>query len=527
MIAARFFLVSCSVVWSVGCGSAPAGEEGGPSSGSAGESTESGTPTTSGSGSSGTNASTSSSEGSGSSEGTGSSAGSGSSEGTGSSGAASSSSGAPAAGEAWLRGFGAPETQRAGGLGFTPTGELWVAGDVIGAIDLGTGELTGQGSGIYLGKFAVDGATLFAGATYSGGDEPTFTSVTGLAVDSAGAVILTGWLEGSHEIGGTTLVADELDVFVGKWDASGAPVWGVKFGAVDWQVGYSIAVGPDDALWLAGAALAPFEAGDIALWGAASTGMFVIRMEAGGTPTYGRWWGEMGDQEARAVAVCADGSVALAGFMTATLEFGAEEVKAAGAKDMFVARLDAEGEPLWIRGLGGAGTDVASHVQCGQQVLFAGTVTGKAKFGALELAPAGDADAVLGRFDLAGNLVWAAGVTGPEDQSPGGIGVDAQGDSFIALTTRGATQLGTLAVPGAGERDVLVARYAGDEATPEQAEILGDGARQSAGALALHPAGAAAVAASNAGTLAWEALPPVSASGSEDLALLRWVPMTR
>jgi len=424
--------------------------------------------------------------------------------------------------DTWLRSFGAPDTQRPGGLGFTAGGELWVAGDVIGGLDLGEGPLVGEGSGIYLARYATNGDTLHAQALFAGDGQPTLTTVTGLAVDGTGAVIVTGWLEGTYEIGGESLVADEIDVFVGKWDAAGAPVWGQKFGQVDWQVGYALAVGADDEIWVAGAALAPFMAGDIELSGAASTGMFLLRLASDGTPEVGRWWGEMGDQEARGVAVCADGSVALAGFITAPLMFGADEVEALADKDMFVARVDADGEPLWIHGLGGAGTDLATHVQCADDVLFAGAVTGAATIGELELTPAGDADAVLGRFAADGELVWAVGATGSEDQSPAGIGFNAEGDVFVALTTSGTTQLGGRSLPGAGDRDVVLARYESSETSPADLVLLGDAARETAGALALHPSGAGALALTHAGALAWDGLPPVAAEGLEDLALLRW-----
>lgn len=437
----------------------------------------------------------------------------------------SSSGGAPVV-DTWLRSFGAPDTQRPGGLGFTASGELWVAGDVIGGLDLGQGPLAGEGSGIYLARYAADGATSHAQALFAGDGQPTLTTVTGLAVDGTGAVIVTGWLEGEYEIGGASLVADEIDVFVGKWDAAGAPVWGRKFGQVDWQVGHALAVGADDEIWVAGAALAPFLAGDIELTGAASTGMFLLRLASDGTPEVGRWWGEMGDQEARSVAVCADGSVALAGFITAPLMFGAELVEAIADKDMFVARVDADGEPLWIRGLGGAGSDLATHVQCADELRFAGFVTGAATIGELELTPTGDADAVLGRFDPDGALVWAVGATGPDDQTPAGIAVDANGDTFVALTTTGTTDLGGRSIPGAGDRDVVLARFESSESSPADVALLGDAARESAGALALHPSGAGALAMIHAGALDWDGLPPVVAEGPEDLALLRWGPGT-
>lgn len=514
----------------LGCGGA--GGESGETGGAGSTSTGTELPTTSvGASSGGTSGSEGTSSAAGTSEGSSTGPGvgeTGSSSGESSSGESSgegTSSGGVEEEAAWLRSFGAPTLQRPGGVGFTPNGELWVAGDVFGGMDLGLGPLAGEGSGIYLARYAVDGETLHAQASFAMNGEATLTTVGGLAVDGAGAVIVTGWLEGSHAIGGALLVADELDVFVGKWDAAGAPVWGKKFGEVDWQVGYSLAVAADDSIWVAGAALAPFHAGDIELTGAASTGMFLLRLSAEGAPEVGRWWGEMGDQEARSVAVCEDGSVALAGFFSAPLTFGAAQVDTNGQKDMFVALVDAAGEPLWIRGLGGAKSDSASHVACGQDVLFAGAVTGAATIGSLELTPAGDADAVIGRLDVSdGTLTWAAGLAGAAEQSPAGVGIGADGAAWIVVTSEGTTKLGDTTVEGAGERDVVLARYARDAASPAAVVRLGDAARETAGALTMHASGAAALAVSHAGALEWDGLPAVAATGDEDLAVVRWVP---
>ena len=437
---------------------------------------------------------------------------------SGSSGAASS--GGPPEARGWLRSFGAPDQQRPGGLGFDAVGDLWVAGDVFGAIDLGEGPLAGEGSGLYLAKFASDGTTVHAQAMFPADGAATLTLSSGLAVDSAGAAIVTGWLEGSYTIGGEALVAEELDVFVGKWDAAGLPVWGRRFGGADWQVGHAVAVGEDDAIWIAGAALAPFMAGDIAVTGTASTGLVVLRLGADGTPEFGRWWGDAGDQEALALAVCDDGSVALAGFFTAELKFGAEVATSAGDKDMFVALLDAQGEPRWIRGFGGASSDVASHVACADAVVFAGVVTGAATIGTLALTPVDQADAVVGRIELDGALVWAAGITGPEAQRPGGLGLRGDGQVLVTLTSAGEATLGERTLVAVGDEDLVLARYLPPGLTPALLGSLGDAGTQRAGPLALHEQ-ALAIAGTITGTVAWPGIPSVTATGAQDLALLR------
>lgn len=433
-----------------------------------------------------------------------------------------SSTGEPPPANAWIASFGAPDDLHVGGLDFDAQGALWVAGDFFGALDLGAGPLAGEGTGLFLGKFASDGAPLHSQALFPAGGEATLTQVTGLAVDGAGAVIVTGWLEGAYEIGGETLSADELDLFVGKWSADGTPLWGQAFGAVDWQVAEALAVAADDSIWIAGATLAPFDVGAIALTGGAETGMFALRFAADGTPLVGSWWGAEGNQEIRSIAACPDGSAAIAGFFDAPLAFGDEVLAPASDKDLFVARIDAQAQALWIAAYGGGGTDYATDVACGDGVVFAGVVTGAAEFGALALAPEGDADTVVGRLELDGALSWAAGITGPADQLPTGVAALADGGAAVVLRTAGATTLGDAAYASAGGSDVLFARYPASAATPSQVVGLGDAGPQSAGPLALGPDGAAALAGTFSGAVTWPGLPPVAAAGPVDLVLVRF-----
>lgn len=424
----------------------------------------------------------------------------------------------------WLRSFGAPDGQTPGGLGLAEDGTLWVAGDFYKTMDLGLGPLTGEGTGLYLAHYSATGESLFSTAIFPADGQPTLTQVSGLGVDSGGNVVITGWLEGTYKLGGDTLTANEIDVHVARWDAEGQPLWGQRFGEADWQVPYGLAVGADDSIWISGASLAPFMVGDIELTGMASTGMFVIRLDPDGAPIFARWYGEMGDQEARSIAVCDDGSAAITGFFTAPLTFGADTIEPLVGKDMFIARIDAQGEPLWIRAITGTGTEYGTQVDCDTEITFAGVVTGDATIGDLEIAAGGAADVVLGRYDLDGALTWITAITGGEDQSPTGLARLPGGATAIVLTTSGATQLGDQQYPSGGQTDVLFAVYPADATSPTQSIGLGDREAQSAGPLATNSAGVTAIAATLAGAVEWPELPPITATSPEDLGLVRFVP---
>ena len=424
----------------------------------------------------------------------------------------------------WTRNFGAPDGQHPGGVGLATDGSLWVAGDFYGSMDLGLGPLAGEGTGLYLARYSATGEALSAQSFFPAGGAPTLSQIAGLGVDGDGSVIVTGWLEGTYELGGASLTADEVDVHVAKWDADGAPLWGQRFGQADWQVSRGLALGADDSIWIAGASLAPFMVEDIALAGTATTGIFVIRLDPDGAPIFAKWYGDMGDQEANAIAVCDDGSAVITGFFTAPLTFGAETIEPLAGKDMYLARIDPQGEPLWIRAYTGTGTDYGAHLDCDSEISLAAVVTGDATIGDLELAAAGAADLVLARHSLAGELLWATAITGAEDQLPTGVAALADGATAVVLTTSGAAILGDRKVPTSGQTDLLFAVYPAGAASPGRVVGLGDRDAQSAGPMVTN-AGVAAIAATVAGTLEWPGLPPITATSAQDLGLVRFAPV--
>ena len=131
---------------------------------------------------------------------------------------------------------------------------------------------------------------------------------------------------------------------------------------------------------------------------------------------------------------------------------------------------------------------------------------------------------MLARLDDDGALTWAAGVTGPDDQLPTGLVAGPDGALMLALTAAGATQFGALDHASAGATDLLLATYADAAASPTQIMSLGDRDVQRSGPLALGPDGAAALAGTIAGTVAWPGLAPVTAEGPADLVLVRFTP---
>ncbi len=127
----------------------------------------------------------------------------------------------------WSKRFGDSASQRNGGIAFDANGDVILAGTFKGTIDLGGGAMTSAGDDdIFVVKLGVTGNHLWSKRF---GDAST-QYVTGVHVNAAGEVILSGSIQGTVDFGGGPLVVNGPDAaYIAVLDASGAHLWSRAF----------------------------------------------------------------------------------------------------------------------------------------------------------------------------------------------------------------------------------------------------------------------------------------------------------
>jgi hypothetical protein len=180
------------------------------------------------------------------------------------------------------------------------------------------------------------------------------------------------------------------DIFVVRLDAAGDLVWSNTYGGPLDDFGFTMALTPDGGCVVAGIT----ESFGHGIWD-----MYALKIGADGALQWSRTIGGPDWEEARAIWPTNDGGFVLAGL---TRSYGV------GNADMYVVKLNGEGELQWTRTIGGAGNDEADSVQQTSDggFIVAGSTT---SYGA------GGQDAYLVRLDAAGQLLWTKVMGGPGD----------------------------------------------------------------------------------------------------------------
>ncbi|XXY44871.1 serine/threonine-protein kinase [Sorangium sp. So ce269] len=264
----------------------------------------------------------------------------------------------PAGEVLWARRFGDAEWQSSGDIALDRAGNALVTGAFRGAIDFGEGPLRNPaGSDIFVAKLDAAGNALwskrFGDESEQGGNR--------VAVDEAGNVVVAGQCSGSLDLGdGALRGAGRYDIFLAKLDASGNTRWSRRLGDAAEQLAYGLGLDAEGNIFLMGGFEGAIDLGGERLTSAGSMDVFVARFDADGRPRWGRRFGGPEHNNAYSVVVDAAGDVTVTGSFQGTMDVEGHRLTSAGGHDIFVARLDAGGRLLWIRRMGGPGDDLGA-----------------------------------------------------------------------------------------------------------------------------------------------------------------------
>ncbi len=162
---------------------------------------------------------------------------------------------------------------------------------------------------------------------------------------------------------------------------------------------------------------------------------FVAKFDTGGRVVYATYLGGSGEDEARGIAVGADGALYVSGFTSSPDLPAAGGRGYAGGLDAFLTKIGPNGSIAWSRYLGGAVDDraVALALDGGDNAYLTGEAqTGfPTTAGAFQPGPGGDFDAFAAKFTPGGALVYSTFLGGPGFDDGLAIAVDGSGEAFV------------------------------------------------------------------------------------------------
>jgi len=354
----------------------------------------------------------------------------------------------------WARQLGGTSNDEASSITTDAAGNLLITGYFSGTADFdpgaGTFSLTSTGGlDIFISKLDPSGNFLWA-KQLGGASNDRGSSIK---VNTSGNIITTGYfsVSGDFDPGPGNFIFNAPggaeNGFVSNLDSFGNFVWAKQFIGPFGGSSYpsSIAIDASGSLLTTGrfVGTADFDpgTGTFNLSPVGNSDVFISKLDASGNFLWARRFGGPIEDSGSSIAIDASSNVFTTGNFMGTCDFdpgaGTFNLTSVSSTDNFISKLDASGNFVWVKQVGGTGIEVGSSITIDGlgNVLSTGYFTGTTDFdpdaGTFNLSSPNN-DIFISKLDASGSFMWAIQLGGTNDDKSQSIIIDALGN---VLTT--------------------------------------------------------------------------------------------
>jgi hypothetical protein len=369
----------------------------------------------------------------------------------------------PSGAQVWSRRFGATSWQGALAGAVDGDGNIVIAGAMNGTVLMGEAVLVAapaNGGDMFVAKLSPAGEVLWAKSASAPGEQQLF----GLTTDGAKNVLAVGAICGAAGFGQVVgAFGGGCDAHLVKLDKNGTFQWDRTYGGFQYQGAWGISTDAGGNVYFAGATVGPvdFGGGPVPYGGGADG--FLVKLGPDGVYQWGKSFGDMKEQSGIRTAVDRDGNLLFSFQFDGTVNFGGDDLTSqASPGDCGIAKFGPDGKHLWSKRLHNTGSKLRDfHVatDAAGNVLIAGMSDGSVDFGGGKLTAEGD-DLFVAKLDPDGNHVWSERYGGPgATLRPYSAAAGALGDLVVAGALGGAVDFGSGPLVSAGSTDAFVVRF--------------------------------------------------------------------
>lgn len=303
-----------------------------------------------------------------------------------------------------------------------------------------------------------------------------------IAVDDSGNVYSTGFFKGTVDFdpntGSNTLVSGgEFDIFVQKLDKAGGLVWAKRIGGIGDDIGTSIALNDSGHLYVLGTFKETVDfdpnIGVEKLTSNGSSDIFLLKLDQAGNFIWVKSMGGIRSDGRGDILLSNSGNIYITGNFQDTVDFdpnsGTYSLSSLGRVDFFISKLDAGGNLIWAKSMGGSSNENATSISIDnlENIYITGSFQDTVDFdpsvGTAKMISTSNFDIFVLKLDQDGNYKWVKtmlGTASTRGSKGNSLKVDDRGNVYIIgnfyETVDFDPNQGVFNLTSVGEQDVFV-----------------------------------------------------------------------
>jgi len=236
--------------------------------------------------------------------------------------------------------------------------------------------------------------------------------------------------------------------------------WAKQAGGLDSDIGYCSAIDSASNVYVTGSFSSTATFGETQLISSGGIEVFVAKLDPDGNWLWAIKSDGNFDNSGKSIAVIGN-DIYVTGTFSNTISFGATSLTSSGDKDCFVAKLTNNGSWLWATQGGGNGADFSNSIAVADGGLYiAGIFKNSATFGATTLSSLGVdvANSFVARLSSSGDWLWAVSSSSTKANDIFSVGLDKENNIYVTGTFSTSVTFGMTSLTSNGSNDVFVAK---------------------------------------------------------------------
>jgi hypothetical protein len=274
-----------------------------------------------------------------------------------------------------------------------------------------------------------------------------------------------GWSDACRGRDECSIIVDRNLTVGAVFGVPGEALWARQLGSIDTELGHSITVDGDGNVIAVGEFNRNIAPGmGVELQSNGFTDVYVVKLaSATGDLIWAKRFGGPGNDRGFGAAVDESNNVYVVGEFAGVVDFGGGALQAQGLADMFVLKLQPNGDFGWARRIGGTGYESAKSVAArGGAVVIAGAFAGEMRVDASTFNAVNDDIFILSLTTTTGTTNWAKTFGGAYTDAAKGVAIDSDRNLVITGSFTQSVNFGGGVLSAGGELDnIFLLKLAG------------------------------------------------------------------